>query len=221
MVVAGSYHIYDEKRDMYENRSIVFGYDGVPLWEQKKMNRVELNETEINEFRKSPKRGFKDFKKLFTEYDKKGWENINISDTLIIIDSSIGRMAITICLDYFVKEKGKLLIEPNVNMIFVPSMSPTLDKFLISNFDLGAYARASVFCANSCWIIMGGDCEGYEINPEHSSYIYIPMRNGKVHMNCSSKCNCLECRLLIFRVSKIREFLEKNKRMIDRCKSSC
>ncbi len=210
MVVAGSYHIYDKKRDRYENKSIVFGYDGVPLWEQKKMNRVELDENDINGFLKSTKKGFKDFKKLFTENDKKGWEDIEGDNVLIIHDSSIGRMAITICIDYFVKEKVKLLIEPNVNMIFVPSMSPTLDKFVNSNFDLGTYARASVFCANSCWVITGGECEGDEIKYEDSSYIYIPIRNGRVHMNCSSKCNCLKCNPLVFRVSEIQEFLEKN-----------
>jgi predicted amidohydrolase len=221
MVTAGSYHMHDKKRNRYENRSIVLRFDGVPLWEQKKLNKVKLDENDIKGFLKSKKRGLKKFQKLFNENDKKGWEDIKISDTLLIRDSSIGRMAVTICLDFFVREKMELLIAPNINLIFAPSMSPTLKKFIDSNPDLGTYARASVFCANSCWVITGGECEGDEIKQEHSSYIYIPMKKGRVHMNCFSKCDCLNCNLLAFRVSEIQEFLEKNKKKIDRNQNSC
>lgn len=213
MVVAGSYHIRGDKEDdKYENKSIVFGFDGKPLWEQKKMNKFQLDERDIKYIKDSEKKGLKKFGEIFNDSDKSGWEKIDISETLIIQDSSIGRMAVTICLDYFLKEKNELLMGPNVNLILVPSMSLTLEKFVNSNPDLGTYSRSSIFCANSCWAITGGECELGEINFEDSSYIYIPMRNGRVHMNCSSKCNCSKCNPLIFRVSEIQEFLEKNKK---------
>jgi predicted amidohydrolase len=221
MVVAGSYHVHDSNRNIHENMCIIFGFDGVPLWEQRKMSKCQLDEGDIKYIKNSSKKGLKKFGTIFNISDRSGWEKIDISKTLIIQDSSIGRMAVMICLDYLVIEKNYLLMGPNVNMIFVPSMSLTLDRFVNSNRDLGTYARASVFCANSCWVITGGECKGDVIKPEHSSYIYIPMKNGRVHLNCPSKCDCLKCNPLIFRVSKIREFLGKNKKVTDSRQSCC
>jgi hypothetical protein len=199
-VVAGSWHTAtDEAGEIYKNSSIVFRFDGEVLWEQEKMNQFQLDEKDIKRLRASSLSGFEEFKKLFKSSDKKGWEKIVISNPLAIYDSVIGRMAITICLDYFVREKNKLLVEPNVNIIFVPTMSFTLDRMERTNFEMGAFGLASVFCANSCWIITGGEID--EFKDVHSSYIYVPQKGGMMQMPCSG--DCFKCGLKIFRVSEI------------------
>ncbi|UCH93893.1 MAG: hypothetical protein JSV88_27000, partial [Candidatus Aminicenantes bacterium] len=202
MVVAGSYHILKNRRKkQYENSCIVYRFDGQELWEQKKMNRFQLDQDDMNKIRNSNQKAFKDFKQLFKPPDKNGWEKIEISDTLVINESSIGRMAVTICLDYFVREKDKLLIESQINLVFLPSMSPSLKRMDISNIDLSTYAQTSVFCCNSCWIVTGA--EKCNFNRDHSSFIYIPQKNGLMHMDCEAKCDCLKCNLKIFRISQI------------------
>ena len=199
MVVAGSYHKIKYK-NKYENSSIVYRFDGKKLWEQHKMNQFQLDEEDIKRLISSKLKGLQNFKKMFHRSDKKGWERIEISNKLVIYDTVIGRMAITICLDYFVREKEKLLIEPNVNLIFVPAMSATLKKMDVANFDLGTFGLASIFCANSCWVITGG--EKNKFNRDNSSYIYIPQRNGLQRLNCVIDSNCINCNFKVFRISK-------------------
>jgi len=209
MVVAGSFHILkdkqkDRKFDKYENSSIVYRFDGVELWKQVKMNRFQMDQGDIKRTRDSDKKGYVEFKKLFKDTDSKAREKIDISDTLIIKDSAIGRMAVTICLDHFVKEKDELLSNPQVNLIFVPAMSRTLDKMKEASSYLGNHAQASVFCANSCWTITGGQRESFD--PKNSSYIYIPQKGDAKHINHKPKLDCSHCEPQIFR---IRDY-EKN-----------
>jgi predicted amidohydrolase len=201
MVVAGSYHILKDKReDKYENSSVVYRYDGVEIWKQEKMNQFQMDEDDIKKFRTSTERGFKELRTLFKPTDKRAWENIEPSNILLLHDSVIGRMAVAICLDFLVYEKGKLLIEPHVNLIFVPSMSPTLKRFGSSNIDLGTFRQAAVFCANSCWIITGG--EKCKFRPNDASYIYVPQKGGLMHLKHCPQCDCLSCNLKIYRISQ-------------------
>lgn len=222
LVIAGSYHLpIDGNDDEFENTSIVYRYDGKPLmvgvgeslenWEQKKMNRFQLNEKDIEFLLNPVTKGFDEFKRIFRPGDKKAGEKINISDTLKIIDSSIGRMGICICLDYFVKENQKLLVDTHVNLIFVPAMSISLSRMEKADFDMGTYGRASVFCANSCWVISGGDIadlreilKKMKKNKKKKrllSYIYIPKKGGMWELDCQKK-SCEQCRPLIYRILK-------------------
>jgi hypothetical protein len=222
MVIAGSYHFpIDGIEDEFENTSIVYRYDGKPLmvgagaglekWEQIKMNRFLLNEKDIEFLLNPATKGFEEFKKIFRPGDKKAGEKIHISNTLNIIDSSIGRMGICICLDYFVKESSKLLVDPHVNLIFVPAMSISLTRMEKTDFDMGTWGMASVFCANSCWIISGGDIANLrEIlkrmkkNKKKKrllSYIYVPKIGGMWELDCQKK-SCEQCKPLIYRISK-------------------
>ncbi|MGD2091811.1 MAG: nitrilase-related carbon-nitrogen hydrolase [Candidatus Aminicenantes bacterium] len=230
MVIAGSYHFpIDGKKDEFENTSVVYRYDGKPLmvdvgksqeeWEQKKMHRFQLNEKDIKFLLNPATKGFAEFKKIFRPGDKKAGENITIADTLKIVDSSIGRMGICICLDYFVKENQKLLVDPHVNLIFVPAMSISLTRMEKTDFDMGTWGMASVFCANSCWIISGGDIDNLgEIlkkmkkNKKEKrllSYIYVPKIGGTWELDCQKK-SCEQCKPLIYRISKkIKKRLDK------------
>lgn len=208
MVIAGSFHFLKNKRSIkYENSSVVYRFDGKPLWEQKKMNQFQLDDEDIRNLLTSKSDGLRSFKRSFQRSTQKAWENIEISDTLLVYDTVIGRMAVNICLDYFVKEKEKLLIEPNVNIIFVPAMSVSLKKMDITNYDLGTYGLSSIFCANSCWIITGGEKNMF--NHGHSSYIYIPKKKGLKRLECKKKEGCALCNLTKFRLSEIFEESEK------------
>jgi predicted amidohydrolase len=108
-------------------------------------------------------------------------------------------MAITICLDYFVPERTDLLVKPNVNLIFVPAMSPRLSRMKQANFDSGTLGLASVFFANNCWIITGGKIDKFE--KEHSSFIYTPKIGGLIQTVCTGDCG--KCNFPILRISEL------------------
>jgi len=204
MVIAGSYHMLKDKREeTYENNCIVYRFDGNELWVQKKMNRFQLVEDDIKEVISGTEKGFQEFKKLFKETDRRGYEHIEISDTLVLYDSPIGRMAVTICLDFIVKENVRLLIDPQVNIIFLPAMSLTLEKMRIANVSMGNFGDASVFCANNCWIITGGEKGNFK--PKQASYIYLPHKNGIEQLKCNEDSDCVRCELKILRISGILE----------------
>lgn len=209
MVTAGSWHILkDKERQTYVNNSTIFRFDGEVLWEQKKMHPFKLNAGDIQELLSLNLRGVEEFGKLLDAPDQQCWEKIEIADTLEIFDSSIGRMAITICLDYFVKEREDLLVETIVNLIFLPAMSPTLNKIKKSSFDSGTWGMASVFCANSCWIITGGKID--EFKKKHSSFIYTPQIGGMIETVCTADCS--KCNFPIFRISEISKKSLTNKK---------
>jgi hypothetical protein len=209
MVTAGSWHILkDEERQTYVNNSSIIKFDGEVLWEQGKMHQFQLNAGDIKELLSLNLRGFEAFYTLLDAPDQECWEKIEIADTLKIYDSSIGRMAITICLDYFVKERAELLVEPIVNLIFLPAMSPTLNKIRQASFYSGTWRMASVFCANSCWIITGGKIE--EFKKEHSSFIYTPQIGGMIETVCTGDCS--KCNFPIFRISEISKKSLTNKK---------
>ena len=107
----------------------------------------------------------------------------------------------TICLDFFVKENLRQLLDPHANIIFVPAMSSSLKKMEAANVSLGNFGAASAFCSNSCWIVTGGDKGNF--NPKNAGYIYIPCKNGFRRLNCRPECGCSECTPEIFRVSQI------------------
>jgi hypothetical protein len=204
MVVAGSYHILkDKQKYKYENSCIVYRFDGKKLWEQRKMNQFQMDESDLKKLKSSKEKGFEKFRELLENSSRKSWEKIDISNKLTIYDSAIGRMAITICLDYFVKEKEKLLIEPHVNLIFVPSMSRSLRRMNISNLDYGTFGMGSIFCANSCWVISGGEKNNFK--SKNASYIYIPKIEGLTKSDCQGKCDCQNCNFTIFRITQVSE----------------
>jgi len=208
MVVAGSFHISlndqevdnknDRKEDMYENSSIVYRFDGVELWKQIKMNKFQLDQGDIKEIISDKRKGFDEFKKLLKDSDTRAWEKIGTSDTLVIQDSAIGRMAVTICLDHFTLEKNDLLIKPQVNLVFVPAMSFSLEKMKSASLELGNHTQASVFCANSCWAISGGQRESFDAR--NSSYIYIPQKHGFKYIDHETGLDCSTCEPQIFRI---------------------
>jgi len=208
MVIAGSYHILQDKREAkYENSCIVYRFDGKELWEQKKMNRFQLDEEDIKELRAFKWSGLQSFIKLFRASDRRGEEHIEISDTLVLYDSPIGRMAVAICLDFIVKENVRLLLDPQVNIVFLPTMSFSLKKMKSTNFTLGNFGAASVFCANSCWIRIGVEESKLEgkFNSGLASYIYIPHKDDPKILKCSTDRDCLRCKPEIFRISEICE----------------
>ncbi|MGE5342014.1 MAG: nitrilase-related carbon-nitrogen hydrolase [Candidatus Omnitrophota bacterium] len=202
MVIAGSYHMLEnEGKEKYVNSSMIYRFDGRELWKQEKMHQFQLDEEDISELRTSTGSGLQNFKNLFNVTDLKGWEHIQISDTLVLYDSPVGRMAVAICLDFIVRENMKLLLEPHANIIFVPAMSASLKKMEIANKHLGTFGAASIFCANSCWLLTGG--EKKNLNFDHTSYIYLPYKGRLRRLKCHSDCNCLQCTLEIIRISEI------------------
>jgi predicted amidohydrolase len=204
MVIAGSFHFPVNGENgtdgKYVNSSVAFAYDGQELWKQEKMHPFKLTEQEIKKMFENSKNGR--FKEMFNKDDTEGRERIEISDTLEVIESSIGRMATLICLDLIVKEKGLLVVNPGINMIFAPTMSRTLSRMVGAAREFGTNQQASVFCANSCWVISGGRLEN--VDNKNTGFIYTPKSRGFEKIDCNRK-DCAKCRLHYIRVGNLKK----------------
>jgi hypothetical protein len=90
-------------------------------------------------------------------------------------------------------------------------MSISLTRMEKTDFDMGTWGRASVFCANSCWIVSGGDIANLKDilkkmkknrkKKRLLSYIYVPKIGGMWELDCQKE-SCEQCKPLIYRISK-------------------
>lgn len=188
MVVAGSYHFpAPGEPDCYENKSIILGYDGRVLWEQAKMNQFQFSKQDIEKLHSGE--GFSKFKKVIPANAEDAWEKIEISDLLRIYDSSIGRFAAQICLDFIVRDIDPLLINSGVNIVLAPTMSPTLGHMRESARRLGIFGHTTLICANSCWMLTGGTPQ--PIKAGNTGFIYFPQKNSiRENEDCQINCDC-------------------------------
>jgi predicted amidohydrolase len=200
MVIAGSYHSPNKKREnSFKNVAKVFRYDGELLWKQKKMHRFQMSRQDIKQLMEDERPGFSSFQNHFNEELSRAWEKIDIHDTLMIFDSSIGRMAVCICLDFFVPERNTQLVSPYVNIIFVPALSKTVKRMKKESRASGSATHSAVFCANHCWMISGG--ENNTIKEEDTSFIYMPLKKFPKHLKCVQDCS--KCKFPKQRISEI------------------
>lgn len=142
MVVAGSFHIAPDKnvKDERYNISHVLDHGGNILWSQKKLNKLTINSEELN---RAP--GLKNVLKIS---DEGGYESIFHPEHLLCVDTVIGRIAITICIDFFDDGHQEALRQSGINIFFVPAMNSTISRFEHTARSLGGSNQASSFVAN-------------------------------------------------------------------------
>ena len=144
LVVAGSFHVSEATG--WVNRCRAFDGFGRKLFEQDKCLPYRLPATQASELPE-------ELRALLGIDARGGFEDIQLSSTLFVIDSSVGRLATPICLDFSGQELRDLFVRTGTNLLFVPAMTPRLHDFQARARDLGTQTRATTFVANSSWLL--------------------------------------------------------------------
>src|SRR6185436_9201042 len=141
LVVAGSFHADAGKG--WVNRCRVLGGSGEPLSTQDKCAAYNLPGAQV-----TPHLG-----QTLGLDERGGYEDIEQSTVLEILDTPLGRLATPICLDFCGEQLRDLLVDACVNLFFVPAMTPRMEPFLDRARDLGTQNRATTFAVNSSWLL--------------------------------------------------------------------
>lgn len=106
--------------------------------------------------------------------ERGGYEDIEVSTTLTLVESPIGRLALPICLDFCGDQLRELLVDTQANLLLVPAMTPRMAPFYSRARDLGTTNRATIVVANSAWLLRQIGLK----SPRQRSFTYFPARKG-------------------------------------------
>ncbi|MGO9320371.1 MAG: hypothetical protein ACLQBY_06175 [Solirubrobacteraceae bacterium] len=95
------------------NEAIVLGPDGCELWRHRKLSAAQAQSAAGAE----PPPGM-----------PAPTEDITLGDTLRFASSPIGRLAVLICIDAFAEHLWQRLVQCGVDVLLVPSLSPTVHR---------------------------------------------------------------------------------------------
>ena len=137
VVVAGSWHIEEEKRRV--NRSVVLNHRGEELWAHDKLREYVITAANFDE---NP-----DFYRPLGIEEGGGEEDIHRGTKLEFYDSSIGRLAVAICVGFFSSDIEDLLRSSAANVFLVPAMSPSTSEMELVAKDLTRTQTAVTFVA--------------------------------------------------------------------------
>jgi predicted amidohydrolase len=101
----------------YVNEAVVLGPDGGELWRHRKLTRAGGNPDDDLDDPDDP-----DDDKRYVQ------ERISVGDTITIIDTPIGTVAVSICLDVFTDHVRERLAESPIELLLVPSLSPHVHR---------------------------------------------------------------------------------------------
>lgn len=148
MVVAGSFHeqIEDDPGE-FVNRSRAFDYDGEEIEELRhdKLKAFQLTPGDLARMDEDRREELR--RKMHLPEGGGGVERIRGGSRLRIVDTPMGRMVTTICLD-FCGVMADLAKASGVNVAWVPTMSPTLRRFREHAKSLGEHAGTASFVVN-------------------------------------------------------------------------
>jgi hypothetical protein len=161
LVVAGSFHA--DAATGWVNRCRLLGGSGELLSVQDKCAAYNLPGNQV-----TPHLG-----QTLGVDERGGYEDIDQSTVLEILDTPLGRLATPICLDFCGEQLRDLLVDTCVNLLFVPAMTPRMAPFLDRARDLGTQNRAATFAVNSTWLLRQ---IGASPLPESVVLAYLPAR---------------------------------------------
>lgn len=99
-----------------------------------------------------------------------GYEDIELSGTFNIIECSLGRMAMPICLDFCGDQLRDLLEDTQINLLLVPAMTPRMSPFYSRARALGTTNRATTLAVNSSWLLRQIGLR----SRRHRAFVYLP-----------------------------------------------
>jgi predicted amidohydrolase len=186
LVAAGSFH-FESKTDKRLNTSTILNHSGDILWTQNKIKRFSFD---TNDIQKKP-----EIQTLLKTSPVGGYEYINETDTICCADTPIGRISVSICIDFFHKEHLEVYRQTKTNIFLVPAMTYQNIRFLQT---AGIFARdnlASSFISNNGYIAKK---EKSGINMKGASFYFLPRTMEPGIMAKEENGN-----LLIFDVGKL------------------
>lgn len=147
LVIAGSMHnssILNNKTEYY-NESVVFDNFGEIIWNQRKFDPfINIDTNQVEHF----------------DYENK---------SIKIVDSSLGRILLSICIDFKSDTYSLSNKEFNVNINFIPAWTDKTDEFREKSIDHGSNFLSSTFCANNTVTSR---------NKTDKGFIYLPSKTG-------------------------------------------
>jgi hypothetical protein len=163
LVMAGSFHV-DAGTGRANRCSLLDGF-GDLLLTQDKCTAYSLPGSQVVSMKPEHRLGLD---------ERGGYEDIEVSGTVHIVESPLGRIAMPICLDFCGEQLRELFIETRVNLFLVPAMTPQVDPFYIRARELGTLNRASTLMINSSWLLQRIG----PWSPRQQSFAYFPAKNG-------------------------------------------
>jgi len=106
--------------------------------------------------------------------ERGGYEDIELSGTLNILECSLGRVAMPICLDFCGDQLRDLLEDTQVNLLLVPAMTPRMGPFFVRARDLGTTNRATTLAVNSSWLLRQIGLK----SRRHRAFAYLPAKGA-------------------------------------------
>lgn len=161
LVVAGSFHIQDGDDKIY-NISSVLNHNGEILWTQGKIQPYSFN---CNDIETTP-----ELKTILKTSNNGGHERITSSDRIWCFDTPLGRMAVSICIDYFHSDHLEAFRHSGINIFLVPAMSSSNIRFTNTAWSLGGNNLASSFVALGDFLPPKKDM----VNQNNTSFYYLP-----------------------------------------------
>jgi predicted amidohydrolase len=160
MVVAGSWHV-DEEKKRY-NRCIILTQDGDEFWQHDKLREYVISAKDVQS---AP-----DFFRLLGVGEGGASEAIHRGTELQFYDSVVGRLAVAICIGFFSPEIESLLQTSEANVFLVPAMSPSMTALEARATALVHTQHACTFAANcGCMIQKNKAFSFYQLPTLHAT----------------------------------------------------
>ncbi|OHD10247.1 MAG: hypothetical protein A2086_00605 [Spirochaetes bacterium GWD1_27_9] len=164
LIIAGSFHFSIENK--YYNISRIIDFSGKVILEQYKSQPFKFTSDKIKKIK------IEDIRQKFeTIYQNKDFnEGIGIKREINLLDSPIGRIGLSICLDFLNKDVRNVFSKTFANLIFVTAMSDNVTDFHLRSETIKEEVNAIVFFCNSCWM-------RYIFNEQYESFYSLPLKS--------------------------------------------
>ncbi len=181
ITVAGTCH--RKEGGKWKNIATVLGPNGDILWTCRKHKRFTMNRNDAVKLMEL------DEKYIGIE------EDISVEHPMLVIrDTRVGRIAVAICRDFFDDEMLRYFKAMDVNIVFVPAMSKSLNHFNASARNLGSLCRATSLIANTCSITKR---LSNEREPQEVSLFYFPAIKQAFWIDCMGTGKCASCTRIV------------------------
>lgn len=130
LIVAGTRHV-QQASGRHSNRCLALDYCGKLVWAQEKRQPFELSA---------------EASKKLLGIDAEAYEPSQLSESLRVCCTALGRLATPICLDFLNDNHWHTL---PVDVFFVPAMSPGLSRFANDSRKVGEQWGSAVFVCNA------------------------------------------------------------------------
>jgi predicted amidohydrolase len=178
LVVAGSWHVHDDKTGEWVNRSLVLDCRGDTIWRHHKLAEFNITAANVHE---TP-----ELKTLLGIGDRGGIEGIHTGGQLEFCDTALGRLAVAICCGFFHHPLRQLLRDSGADIFLVPAMSPSLAELDSCARELVSAQHAATFVAG-CGAMARKDKHGH-IQETAASFWRLPLKDSTGHAKKTMPC---------------------------------